>query len=134
MLRGRLVKGKESNGHFYCVNARYRPDSGCRSVRPEESRIKEIILKAAVMQMELLHEKEKKYEKIMDKEKSEILQMQREKGKISNKRKKLMDENSGCMNSMRMENWIKRSIWQENRILHLRMKNLRNRRRDWLKR
>lgn len=89
---GRLVKRKESNRHFYCVNARYRPDSGCRSVRPEESRIKEIILKAAVMQMELLHEKEKKYEKIMDKEKSEILQMQREQGKISNKRKKLMDE------------------------------------------
>lgn len=42
--------------------------------------------------MELLHEKEKKYEKIMDKEKSEILQMQREQGKISSKRKKLMDE------------------------------------------
>ena len=89
---GRLVKGKESNRHFYCVNARYRPDSGCKSVRPEENRIKEIILKAAAMQMELLHEKEKKYEKIMDKEKSEILQMQREQGKISNKRKKLMDE------------------------------------------
>lgn len=87
---GRLVKGKESNRHFYCVNARYRPDSGCKSVRPEENRIKEIILKAAAMQMELLHENEKKYEKIMDKEKSEILQM--EQGKISNKRKKLMDE------------------------------------------
>ena len=41
---GKLTKGKASNHNFLCVNARYRTDSGCRTVRIEEKRIQEILL------------------------------------------------------------------------------------------
>ena len=89
---GRLTKGKSANRYFLCANARYMPESGCKSVRAEEKRTKEVLSKAIDTQVSLFHEKKREVEKLIKIEESQMLQLQREQKKVSDKRNKLMDE------------------------------------------
>lgn len=75
---GKLTKGKVSNHNFLCVNARYRTDSGCRTVRVEEKRIQEILLNAVRLQVSLLEEQDSKLKARLSQKESQILVLQKE--------------------------------------------------------
>lgn len=75
---GKLTKGKASNHNFLCVNARYRTDSGCRTVRVEEKRIQEILLNAVRVQVSLLEEQDSKLKARLSQRESQILVLQKE--------------------------------------------------------
>ena len=75
---GKLTKGKASNHNFLCVNARYRTDGGCRTVRVEEKRIQEILLNAVRLQVSLLEEQDSKLKARLSQKESQILVLQKE--------------------------------------------------------
>ena len=75
---GKLAKGKASNHNFLCVNARYRTDGGCRTVRVEEKRIQEILLNAVRLQVSLLEEQDSKLKARLSQKESQILVLQKE--------------------------------------------------------
>lgn len=75
---GKLTKGKASNHNFLCVNARYRPDSGCRTVRVEEKRIQEILLNAVRVQVSLLEEQDSKLKARLSQRENQVLVLQKE--------------------------------------------------------
>ncbi len=75
---GKLTKGKASNHNFRCVNARYRTDSGCRTVRVGEKRIQEILLNAVRLQVSLLEEQDSKLKARLSQKESQILVLQKE--------------------------------------------------------
>lgn len=89
---GRLVKGKAENRRFLCANARYCPDSGCVFVKIEEAGLKDTVSKEISKKIEMLREREKEIRQLVSKGRSEILQLQRERDRTANKRKRLMDD------------------------------------------
>lgn len=53
----RLTKGKPSNKDWLCATARYTNELGCHEIRVNEAQLKGIILRAIVVQCELLDER-----------------------------------------------------------------------------
>ena len=76
----KLSKGKPQNKNWMCATHRYDPSLGCKDVRFNEGRLKEIVLNAITMQCQVLDAKVKRIRRESNSVKSseQVLQAERE--------------------------------------------------------
>lgn len=89
----RLSKGRSSNRSWLCASARYLPQSGCASVRVDETKLSEIVLHAIESQCALLDARIMQSRRERIKHESERRMLERECSELRRQAGRLEDDN-----------------------------------------
>lgn len=88
----RLTKGRPSNRSWLCASARYLPQSGCASIRVDETKLSEIVLRAIGSQCALLDARIKQNRHERGKHEGERRMLERECSELRRQAERLEDE------------------------------------------
>lgn len=88
----RLTKGRPSNRSWLCASARYLPQSGCASIRVDETKLSEIVLRAIESQCAMLDARIKQNRRERGKHEGERRMLERECSELRRQAERLEDE------------------------------------------